>query len=119
MDRIRLSLVFTALISAAMASVAPPAASGGANGVVMAAQTGFQSRLPERQVQTMLSRIRTDADALRRLVDARGSYRQTLDHLRAHGVEVLEKPRNLTPWAQLYVCDPDGNVIELNADILD
>ena len=47
------------------------------------------------------------------------SYRQTLDHLRAHGVEVLEKPRNLTPWAQLYVCDPDGNVIELNAEILD
>jgi len=47
------------------------------------------------------------------------SYRQTLDHLRAHGVDVLEKPRNLTPWAQLYVTDPDGNVIELNADTLD
>ena len=47
------------------------------------------------------------------------SYRQTLEHLRAHGVDVLEKPRNLTPWAQLYVTDPDGNVIELNAEMLD
>jgi glyoxylase I family protein len=47
------------------------------------------------------------------------SYRQTLDHLRTHGVEVLEKPKNLTPWAQLYVTDPDGNVIELNATTLD
>ena len=26
---------------------------------------------------------------------------------------------NLTPWAQLYVTDPDGNVIELNATTLD
>jgi catechol 2,3-dioxygenase-like lactoylglutathione lyase family enzyme len=47
------------------------------------------------------------------------SYRQTLDHLRTHGVDVLEKPKNLTPWAQLYVTDPDGNVIELNAEVLD
>jgi catechol 2,3-dioxygenase-like lactoylglutathione lyase family enzyme len=47
------------------------------------------------------------------------SYRQALDHLRAHGVDVLEKPENLTPWAQLYVTDPDGNVVELNADTLD
>ena len=45
------------------------------------------------------------------------SYRQTLEHLRAHGVDVLEKPTNLTPWAQLYVTDPDGNVIELNATL--
>jgi catechol 2,3-dioxygenase-like lactoylglutathione lyase family enzyme len=47
------------------------------------------------------------------------SYRQTLEHLRAHGIDVLEKPTNLTPWAQLYVTDPDGNVIELNAVTLD
>jgi len=47
------------------------------------------------------------------------SYRKTLEHLRAHGVDVLEKPRNFTPWAQLYVTDPDGNVIELNAEVLD
>jgi hypothetical protein len=79
MDRIRMSLVFTALISAAMASVAPPAASVGAASGVPVVQTGFQPRVPERQVQTLLTRIRTDAESLRRLVDARGSYRQTLE----------------------------------------
>jgi catechol 2,3-dioxygenase-like lactoylglutathione lyase family enzyme len=45
-----------------------------------------------------------------------GSYQQTLEHLKAHGVACLEQPRNLTPWAQIYVTDPDGNVIELNAE---
>jgi catechol 2,3-dioxygenase-like lactoylglutathione lyase family enzyme len=44
------------------------------------------------------------------------SYEGALAHLRAHGVEVLDRPDNLTPWAQLYVTDPDGNVIELNAE---
>jgi len=61
------------------------------------------------------------------LIDARDghlalrvrSYRQTLEHLRAHGGPCLEQPRNLTPWAQLYVADPDGNVIELNALVAD
>ena len=47
------------------------------------------------------------------------SYRSTFEHLKAHGVDVLEKPTNLTPWAQLYVTDPDGNVIELNAEALE
>jgi catechol 2,3-dioxygenase-like lactoylglutathione lyase family enzyme len=47
------------------------------------------------------------------------SYRRTVEHLRAHGVDCLELPHNLTPWAQIYVTDPDGNVIELNADALD
>ncbi len=44
------------------------------------------------------------------------SYRDTLQHLRAHGIACRELPDNPTPWAQLYVTDPDGNVIELNAD---
>jgi catechol 2,3-dioxygenase-like lactoylglutathione lyase family enzyme len=44
-----------------------------------------------------------------------GSYQQTLDHLRRHGIEYVDRPRNLTPWPQIYVTDPDGNVIELNA----
>jgi catechol 2,3-dioxygenase-like lactoylglutathione lyase family enzyme len=44
-----------------------------------------------------------------------GSYQQTLDHLRRQGVECLDRPRNLTPWPQIYVTDPDGNVIEFNA----
>jgi glyoxylase I family protein len=44
------------------------------------------------------------------------SYEETLQHLRSHGLECLESPRNLTPWAQIYVTDPDGNVVEFNAD---
>ena len=36
-------------------------------------------------------------------------------HLRAAGVECLARPDNITPWKQVYVTDPDGNVIELNA----
>jgi catechol 2,3-dioxygenase-like lactoylglutathione lyase family enzyme len=44
------------------------------------------------------------------------SYDATLAHLRAHGIPVREQPRNPTPWAQLYVTDPDGNVIELNVE---
>jgi catechol 2,3-dioxygenase-like lactoylglutathione lyase family enzyme len=44
------------------------------------------------------------------------NYDAALEHLRAHGVEVRERPTNPTPWAQLYVTDPDGNVIELNTE---
>jgi|ERR1043166_552526 catechol 2,3-dioxygenase-like lactoylglutathione lyase family enzyme len=44
------------------------------------------------------------------------SYSEALAHLRAHGVECLANPYNKTEWAQIYVTDPDGNVIELNAD---
>ncbi len=42
-------------------------------------------------------------------------YDQALTHLRSHGVDCLERPENITPWKQLYITDPDGNVIELNA----
>ena len=44
------------------------------------------------------------------------SYDETLRHLRSHGIECLEAPHNLTPWAQIYVTDPDGNVLEFNAE---
>ena len=44
------------------------------------------------------------------------SYSEALQHLRANGVPCREQPDNPTPWAQIYVTDPDGNVIELNAD---
>ena len=47
------------------------------------------------------------------------SYRQTLEHLTARGISYRDKPRNLTPWPQIYVTDPDGNVIEFNAERLD
>jgi catechol 2,3-dioxygenase-like lactoylglutathione lyase family enzyme len=43
-------------------------------------------------------------------------YDETLAHLGALGVPVIERPHNKTPWAQIYVADPDGNVIELNAE---
>jgi catechol 2,3-dioxygenase-like lactoylglutathione lyase family enzyme len=47
------------------------------------------------------------------------SYRETRQHLEERGVPYRDKPRNLTPWPQIYVTDPDGNVIELNAEALD
>jgi len=47
------------------------------------------------------------------------SYRDTLDHLRALGVPSIDRPRNKTPWPQIYISDPDGNVVELSADVLD
>ena len=31
-------------------------------------------------------------------------------------VSVIESPHNRTPWAQIYVTDPDGNVIEFNVE---
>lgn len=43
-------------------------------------------------------------------------YDAALARLRAHGVELLERPDNATPWKQIYLTDPDGNVIELNVD---
>lgn len=45
-----------------------------------------------------------------------GSYAGALERLRAHAIPCRELPDNPTPWAQIYVTDPDGNVIELNAD---
>ena len=43
-------------------------------------------------------------------------YQATLARLRAHGIPMIESARNATPWAQIYVTDPDGNVIELNVE---
>ena len=42
-------------------------------------------------------------------------YDGTVERLRARGVECVLRPDNVTPWKQIYVTDPDGNVIELNA----
>lgn len=65
---------------------------------------------------TLTMRRTTDIDAKDGHLAIRvGSYQETVEHLRRHGIECLERPRNLTPWPQLYVTDPDGNVIELNA----
>jgi glyoxylase I family protein len=44
------------------------------------------------------------------------SFEATVARMKAFGVPCLELPQNLTPWAQIYVTDPDGNIIELNID---
>ena len=44
------------------------------------------------------------------------SFDETLALLRERGVTVRDRRENVTPWAQLYVTDPDGNVIEFNAE---
>ena len=43
-------------------------------------------------------------------------YDATLAHLRSRGVHVRESRHNITPWAQIYITDPDGNIIELNVE---
>ena len=47
------------------------------------------------------------------------SYRGTLEHLAKWGIVFRDKPQSMTPWPQIFVTDPDGNVIELNAEGLD
>ena len=47
------------------------------------------------------------------------SYRDTLAHLQAQSISCVARPQNKTPWPQIYLTDPDGNVIELNAERLD
>ena len=37
-----------------------------------------------------------------------------LERLRGHGILIKESRANITQWSQLYITDPDGNVIELN-----
>lgn len=59
-----------------------------------------------------------------RTVDARdghlavrvADYDETLAWLRARGVPLRESRQNVTPWAQIHITDPDGNVIEFNAE---
>lgn len=44
------------------------------------------------------------------------SFNETVAHLEEMGVECVARPDSITGWGQIYVCDPDGNVIELNAE---
>jgi glyoxylase I family protein len=43
-------------------------------------------------------------------------YDAMLERLRTHGVEAVASRVNPTPWSQLYLADPDGNMIELNVE---
>lgn len=47
------------------------------------------------------------------------SYRKTREYLASVGVRMKDSPVNKTPWPQIYITDPDGNVLELNAERLD
>jgi catechol 2,3-dioxygenase-like lactoylglutathione lyase family enzyme len=47
------------------------------------------------------------------------SHRETRAHLEAAGVAYDDRPRNRTDRPQIFVSDPDGNLIELNAERLD
>jgi catechol 2,3-dioxygenase-like lactoylglutathione lyase family enzyme len=44
------------------------------------------------------------------------NYYDTLEWLKQHKVEVLEKPNGKSGFAQIFCADPDGNLIELNVD---
>ncbi|WP_079530442.1 VOC family protein [Halobacillus hunanensis] len=37
-----------------------------------------------------------------------------IKRMHSHQVEILDKPNNQTEWHQVFVSDPDGNVIEFN-----
>ena len=56
------------------------------------------------------------------------SYREAREFLRSKGFhpeasdefkKMIENPHSITGWPQLYIMDPDRNVIELNAEQLD
>lgn len=42
-------------------------------------------------------------------------FEPAVAQLEAKGVQCVVRPDNITPWKQVYITDPDGNVIELNA----
>lgn len=43
-------------------------------------------------------------------------YDETAAYLRSRGVPFREHRHNSTPWEQIFVTDPDGNVIEFNVE---
>ncbi|MET1031880.1 MAG: VOC family protein [Domibacillus tundrae] len=44
------------------------------------------------------------------------SYENSLEWLKKHHIAVLEKPNSISGFAQLFVADPDGNLIELHVE---
>jgi len=44
------------------------------------------------------------------------NYADTVAHLRAAGIPFLERANNPTSWQQIYVTDPDGNIVEFTID---
>jgi glyoxylase I family protein len=37
-----------------------------------------------------------------------------IEQLKTHNIEFLNKPNNQTEWHQVFISDPDGNIIEFN-----
>ena len=86
---------------------------------------GAWFRVGEQQIHLIVQRrtemsredgLRTRGDHIALRVR---SYRSTLEHLRSLGVPFEGRPHNKTPWPQIYLADPDGHTIELNAERLD
>ena len=44
------------------------------------------------------------------------SYDETVNWLKEKGVEIYENPTSKSGFAQIFVADPDGNLIELNTE---
>ncbi|WP_332692237.1 VOC family protein [Halalkalibacter lacteus] len=59
-----------------------------------------------------------------RKIDSRGrhfalrveDYQKTVEWLKMHQVEIVEKPTSKSGFAQIFCCDPDGNIIELHVE---
>ena len=47
------------------------------------------------------------------------SYSETVEWLKSRGVEFVANPHSATGFPQIYVIDPDRNIIEINAERLD
>ncbi|WP_424765942.1 VOC family protein [Paenibacillus sp. sgz302251] len=43
-------------------------------------------------------------------------YKQTIEWLEQHGITFKAKPDSITGFAQIFILDPDRNIIELNAE---
>lgn len=44
-------------------------------------------------------------------------YTKTLEWLQQHGIEHKANPKSEAGFAQIFILDPDSNIIELNAEI--
>lgn len=76
-------------------------------------ETGQQLHLIVREAQTERNRdINTREGHFAIRVN---DFEKTLQWLRQHNIEHKANPDSITGFAQIFLLDPDGNVIELNA----
>jgi glyoxylase I family protein len=87
---------------------------------------GAWFRIGERQLHLIVHAAARTVRGAGASIDSRDShlalrvrsYHDAVAHLRAHGVACVEKPVSRTARSQLFLCDPDGNVIELNGEAI-